>query len=226
MTQHTAPIRLLLADGRPGPRARLRAVLDAEADIEVVTEAEDGRQALRSARERRPDIVLTDVTLPGLDGIEVTRRISADPALARVRVVILTGDSRDRHVFEALRAGAAGYLVDDTTPAELAHALRVVARGDALLAPSVTRQLIGRLVARSLPPTPRPALLAELTDREREAVALVARGLSTAQIAARMVITPLTAKSHIDRARAKLRARGRVQLVGLAYASGLVGSGP
>lgn len=151
MTHHTAPIRLLLADGRPGPRARLRTVLDAEADIEVIAEAEDGRQALRSARERRPDIVLTDVTLPGLDGIEVTRRITADPALAQVRVVILTGDSRDRHVFEALRAGAAGYLVDDTTPAELAHALRVVARGDALLAPSVTRQVIGRLVARSLP---------------------------------------------------------------------------
>ncbi|MCX5367402.1 response regulator transcription factor [Streptomyces sp. NBC_00124] len=216
-------IRLLLADGRPALREGLRTVLDAEADIEVVAEAGDGGQALRSARERLPDIVLTDVTQPGLDGIELTRRITADPALAGVRVVILTGDSRDGHVFDALRAGAAGFLADDTTPADLAHALRVVARGDALLAPSVTRQVIGRLVTRTLPRAPRPGLLAELTDREREAVALVARGLSTAQIADRMVIAPLTAKCHIDRARAKLRARGRVHLVGLAYASGLVG---
>ncbi|MFI5687613.1 response regulator [Streptomyces sp. NPDC051636] len=215
-------IRVLLADDQPVLRGGLRALLDAEDDVEVVAEAADGAQALRLVRQRLPDILLTDVTLPAVDGIEVTRRITADPALVRVRVVILTGDGRDGHVFDALRAGAAGFLLKDIAPTDLVHALRVVARGDALLAPSVTHKVISRLVARPLPPPARTGLLAELTDREREAVALVARGLSTDQIADRMVISPLTAKSHIARARSKLRARGRVHLVGLAYESGLV----
>jgi DNA-binding NarL/FixJ family response regulator len=217
----TGTIRVLLADGQPLLRSGLCALLDAEDDIDVVAEAADGRQALELARRHLPDIVLTDIRLPVVDGIETTRRIAADPALPRTRVVVLTGDGSDVHVFEALRAGAAGLLINDVAPADLLHALRVVARGDALLAPSVTRKLINRLVARPLSVPTAPGL-GELTDREREAVALVARGLSTRQIADRMVISPLTVKSHIDRAKSKLRARGRVHLVGLAYASGLV----
>ncbi|KOV57875.1 LuxR family transcriptional regulator [Streptomyces sp. MMG1121] len=209
----------MLADGQPVLRSGLRALLDAEDDIEVVAEAADGATALRLAGRRLPDIVLTDVTLPVVDGIEVTRRIVAAPA--RTRVVILTGDGCDSHVFDALRAGAAGFLVKDIAPADLVHALRVIARGDALLAPSVTRTVLSRLVARP-PHVPAAAGLDELTRREREAVALVARGLSTHQIADRMVISPLTAKSHIDRARTKLRARGRVHLVSFAYECGLV----
>ncbi|MDG9720195.1 response regulator transcription factor [Streptomyces sp. DH24] len=217
-------IRVLLADGQPLLRSGLRVLLDAEDDIEVVAEAADGRQVLELVRRYLPDIVLTDIRLPVVDGIEAIRRITGDPALARTRVVVLTAggsDGSDVHVFEALRAGAAGLLINDVAPADLLHALRVVARGDALLAPSVTRKLINRLVARPLSLPTAPGLGA-LTDREREAVALVARGLSTSQIADRMVISPLTVKSHIDRAKSKLRARGRVHLVGLAYASGLV----
>ncbi|HET9379989.1 MAG TPA: response regulator transcription factor [Streptomyces sp.] len=224
MTAASGTTRVLLADGQPLLRSGLRALLDAEDDIEVVAEAADGRRALELARRHHPDIVLTDLRLPVVDGVETTRRIAADPALSRTRVVVLTCDGSDVHVFEALRAGASGLLVDDVAPADLLHALRVVARGGALLAPSVTRKLINRLVTRPLPAPTVPGL-GELTDREREAVALVARGLSTRQIADRMVISPLTVKSHIDRAKAKLRARGRVHLVGLAYASGLVTPG-
>ncbi|MCX3059471.1 response regulator [Streptomyces beihaiensis] len=214
-------IRLLLVDDQPLPRCAFRAILQAEDDIEVVAEADDGHRALDLARERVPDIVLTGIRLAGLDGIEVTRRVRADRALARVRVVILTGDGLDTEVFEALRAGAAGYLLQDVAPEELVRAVRVVARGGARLAPAVTRKVIGQLVSRPLR-LPVAAGLDKLTDRERETVTLVARGLSTEQIADRMVISPLTVKTHIDRAKAKLRARNRVQLVGLAYESGLV----
>ncbi|HEY3468717.1 MAG TPA: response regulator transcription factor [Amycolatopsis sp.] len=211
-------IRVLLADDQPLIRSGFRALLDIEDDIEVVAEAADGREAVELAREHLPDIALVDVQMPELDGIEATRRIAADPALAAVHVVILTNYSLDEYVFEALRAGAAGFLVKDIRPEDFLHAVRVAARGEALLAPSITRKLIDRYVTQ--PPAPG-AGLADLTRREREAVALVARGLSNDEIAARMVISPLTAKTHVNRAMTKLGARDRAQLVVFAYESGL-----
>jgi DNA-binding NarL/FixJ family response regulator len=212
-------IRVLLADDQPLIRSGFRALLDIEPDIEVVAEAADGTEAVARAREHRPDIVLLDVRMPGVDGIEATRRIAADPALSEVHVVILTNYGLDEYVFEALRAGAAGFLVKDIRPEEFLHAVRVAARGDALLAPSITRKLIDRFVTQPLVPA---AGLAELTNREREAVTLVARGLANDEIAARMVISPLTAKTHVNRAMVKLRARDRAQLVVFAYEAGLV----
>ncbi|NBH04217.1 response regulator transcription factor [Amycolatopsis sp. SID8362] len=212
-------IRVLLADDQPLIRSGFRALLDAEDGVEVVAEAADGREAVALAREHLPDIVLLDVRMPDVDGLEATRRIAADPALAAVHVVILTNYGLDEYVFEALRAGAAGFLVKDIRPEDFLHAVRVAARGDALLAPSITRKLIDRYVTQ--PPAPGKGL-AELTNREREAVALVARGLSNDEIAARMVISPLTAKTHVNRAMTKLRARDRAQLVVFAYESGLV----
>ncbi|MEV4604262.1 response regulator transcription factor [Amycolatopsis sp. NPDC049253] len=212
-------IRVLLADDQPLIRSGFRALLEVEDDIEVVAEAADGREAVALAREHLPDIALVDVQMPDVDGIEATRRIAADPALAAVHVVILTNYGLDEYVFEALRAGAAGFLVKDIRPEDFLHAVRVAARGDALLAPSITRKLIDRYVTQ--PPT-TGAGLADLTNREREAVALVAAGLSNDEIAARMVISPLTAKTHVNRAMVKLHARDRAQLVVLAYESGLV----
>ncbi|MER5501095.1 response regulator transcription factor [Streptomyces sp. NPDC002561] len=214
-------IRVLLVDDQPLIRSGFRALLDLEDDIEVVAEAADGEEGLELAREHLPDIALIDIQMPVVDGIEATRRIAADPALARVRVVILTNYGMDEYVFDALRAGAAGFLVKDIVPDDLLHAVRVAARGDALLAPSITRKLIDRYISQPLD-TGAEAGLEELTGREREAVALVARGLSNDQIADRMVISPLTAKTHINRAMAKLHARDRAQLVVLAYESGLV----
>ncbi|MBN6039666.1 response regulator transcription factor [Amycolatopsis sp. 195334CR] len=212
-------IRVLLADDQPLLRSGFRALLDIEDDIEVVAEAADGGEAVALARRHLPDLALVDIQMPGVDGIEATRRIAADPALAAVHVVILTNYGLDEYVYEALRAGAAGFLVKDIQPEDFLHAVRVAARGDALLAPSITRKLIDRYVAQ---PPGTGAGLAELTNRERETVALVARGLSNDQIAARLVISPLTAKTHVNRAMTKLRARDRAQLVILAYESGLV----
>ena len=212
-------IRVLLADDQPLIRSGFRALLDVEDDIEVVAEAPDGAAALALAREHRPDIALVDIQMPVVDGIEATRRIAADPALARTHVVILTNYGFDEYVFNALRAGAAGFLVKDIQPEDLLHAVRVAARGDALLAPSITRKLIDRYVTQ--PPRTSTALH-ELTNREREAVILVARGLTNDEIAGHMVISPLTAKTHVNRAMTKLGARDRAQLVVLAYESGLV----
>ncbi|MEU7907488.1 response regulator transcription factor [Actinoplanes sp. NPDC049118] len=214
-------IRVLLVDDQPLIRSGFRALLDLEDDIEVVAEAADGGQGLALAREHLPDVALIDIQMPIVDGIEATRRIVADPALAGVHVVILTNYGMDEYVFDALRAGAAGFLVKDIEPDDLLHAVRVAARGDALLAPSITRKLIDRFVSRPLAPA-SGAGLAGLTARERESVALVALGLSNDQIAARMVISPMTAKTHINRAMAKLHARDRAQLVVFAYESGLV----
>lgn len=214
-------IRVLLVDDQPLIRSGFRALLDMEDDIEVVAEAGDGARGVELAREHLPDIALVDIQMPVVDGIEVTRRIAADPTLAGVRVVILTNYGLDEHVFDTLRAGAAGFLVKDIHPEDLLHAVRVAARGDALLAPSITRRLIDRYVSRPPAPGGTPAL-AGLTNREREAVALVARGLSNDEIADHMVISPLTAKTHLNRAMAKLHARDRAQLVVLAYESGLV----
>lgn len=214
-------IRVLLVDDQPLIRGAFRALLDDEDDITVVGEAADGGEGVALAREHRPDVALVDVRMPAVDGIEATRRIAADPALAGVRVVILTNHGLDEHVHDALRAGAVGFLVKDIRPEDLLHAVRAAARGDAPLAPSVTRTLIERFVSRPL--RPRTARgLEELTQREREAVALVAQGLSNDEVAARMVISPLTAKTHVNRAMTKLHARDRAQLVVLAFESGLV----
>jgi DNA-binding NarL/FixJ family response regulator len=213
-------IRVLLIDDQPLIRSGFRALLEVEDDIEVVAEAADGRAGLALAREHLPDIALIDIQMPIMDGIEATRRMAADPTLAGVHIVILTNYGLDEYVFNALRAGAAGFLVKDIEPEDFLHAVRVAARGDALLAPSITRKLINRFVTQ---PHPRPdAVLKQLTNREREAVALVAQGLSNDQIAHAMTISPLTAKTHINRAMMKLYARDRAQLVVLAYESGLV----
>jgi DNA-binding NarL/FixJ family response regulator len=212
-------IRVLLVDDQPLIRSGFRALLDAEDDIEVVAEAADGLQGLELARRHQPDIALVDIQMPALDGIEATRRIAADPALATTHVVILTNYGLDEYVFNALKAGAAGFLVKDIVPEDFLHAVRVAARGDALLAPSITRKLIDRYVSR--PPHPNGDL-PQLTNREREAVVLVAQGLSNDEIATRMVISPLTAKTHVNRAMMKLHARDRAQLVVIAYETGLV----
>ena len=214
-------IRVLLVDDQPLIRSGFRALLDIEDDIEVVAEAADGSEGVALAAAHVPDIALIDIQMPVMDGIEATRRIAADPALAGVHVVILTNYGLDEYVFNALRAGAAGFLVKDIVPEDFLHAIRVAARGDALLAPSITRTLIKRFVTQPLD-TGTSTRLEELTNREREAVALVAHGLSNDQIADRMVISPMTAKTHVNRAMTKLHARDRAQLVVLAYESGLV----
>jgi len=214
-------IRIMLLDDQPLLRNGFRTLLDAEDDIEVVAEGADGKEGLALARKHLPDLALVDIQMPVMDGIETTRQIAADPALAGVRVVILTNDGLDEYVFNALRAGAAGFLVKDIEPEDLLHSVRVAARGDALLAPSITKMLISRYVAQPLGAEAN-AGMAELTNREREAVALAAQGLSNDEIADHMVISPLTAKTHVNRAMTKLQARDRAQLVVFAYESGLV----
>jgi DNA-binding NarL/FixJ family response regulator len=214
-------IRVLLADDQALVRAGFRALLDSEEDIEVVGEAADGEEAVRLASRVEPDVVLMDIRMPGLDGLAATHRIAFDPDLASVRIVILTTFELDEYVFDAIRAGAAGFLVKDTKPAELIEAVRVVAGGDALLSPSVTRRLIAEFATRAKEP-PRSAELEELTEREREVMALAAEGLSNDEIAERLVVSPATAKTHVSRAMVKLRVRDRAQLVVLAYESGLV----
>jgi DNA-binding NarL/FixJ family response regulator len=211
--------RVLLVDDQLLLRSGFRALLDLEDDIEVVAEASDGKEGLALVKEHLPDVALIDIQMPVIDGIEATRRIAADPTLAQVHVVILTNYGFDEYVFNALRAGAAGFLVKDIQPEDFLHAVRVAARGDALLAPSITRKLIDRYVTQ---PLSTGTGLDELTNREREAVTLVAQGLSNDQIADRLVISPMTAKTHVNRAMAKLHARDRAQLVVLAYESGLV----
>ncbi|MCW2863897.1 MAG: response regulator receiver protein [Actinoallomurus sp.] len=213
-------IRVLLVDDQVLIRAGFRALLQAEDDIEVIAEGGDGRQAIELAREHVPDVALIDVQMPVLDGIEATRQIAADPRLSGVHVVILTNYGLDEYVYNALRAGAAGFLLKDTDPSDLLHGLRVAARGDALLSPAITRRLIGEFVSR--PPSAGPQELDILTNREREVVALAAQGLSNDEIAAQMVISPATAKTHISRAMTKLSARDRAQLVVFAYETGLV----
>ncbi|EHN74920.1 response regulator [Streptomyces coelicoflavus] len=221
MNAGSGVLRVALVDDQALMRAGFRALLDAEDGIEVVGEAADGEQGVALVRAQVPDVVLLDVQMPVMSGIEATRRIAADPGLAAVRVVILTNYGLDEYVFEALRAGASGFLLKDTEPADLLQAIDVVAHGEALLSPSVTRTLIGEFVARPPDRTTAPGL-DSLTRREREVTALAARGLSNEEIAAHMVISPLTAKTHISRAMTKLGARDRAQLVVFAYQSGLV----
>jgi DNA-binding NarL/FixJ family response regulator len=234
-------IRVLLADDQALLRAGFRMLLESAPDIAVLGEAENGGIAVALARQLRPDVVLMDLKMPEVDGVTATRRITADPRLTAVRVVVLTTFGDDESVFAALRAGASGFLLKDIEPDELLQAIRVVARGDALLAPSATRALISAFTAgpAAQPPAgPRagpgaaPALpgqppgLGSLTDREREVVSLVAAGLSNDEIAARLVVSPLTAKTHVSRAMVKLAARDRAQLVVIAYACGLGSTGP
>ncbi|MFF7154448.1 response regulator [Streptomyces sp. NPDC008139] len=217
-------IRVLLADDQVLVRAGFRALLDAQSDIEVVGEAADGEEALRLVRDMTPDAVLMDIRMPLTDGLAATRRITDDPALAEVKVVILTTFELDEYVFEAIRAGASGFLVKDTEPEELLRAVRAVVGGDALLSPGVTRRLIAEFAARSKEPA-RAVGLDQLTEREREVMALVGIGLSNDEIARRLVVSPLTAKTHVSRAMVKLGARDRAQLVVMAYESGLVRPG-
>ncbi|HEY3504277.1 MAG TPA: response regulator transcription factor [Actinocatenispora sp.] len=217
-------IRVLLADDQALVRAGFRALLDAEDGVEVVGEAGDGDEAVALVRRLVPDLVLMDIRMPGTDGLEATRRIAADERLAAVRVVILTTFELDEYVFEAIRCGASGFLVKDTEPAELLQAVRAVARGDALLSPSVTRRLIAEFAVRARRPKEYPRL-ATLTDREREVMALVGQGLSNEEIADTLVVSPATAKTHVSRAMVKLAARDRAQLVVIAYESGLVRPG-
>jgi DNA-binding NarL/FixJ family response regulator len=217
-------IRVLLADDQALVRAGFRSLIDAQDDIEVVGEAADGEEAVRLAAELKPDVVLMDVRMPGMDGLVATRTIAGDLVLADVRVVILTTFGDDEYVFEAIRSGASGFLVKDTEPVELLQAIRVVAGGDALLSPAVTRRLIEEFAAHSRDAR-TSGQLEQLTEREREVVGLVAEGLSNAEIAQRLFVSPATAKTHVSRAMGKLGARDRAQLVVIAYESGLVRPG-
>ncbi|UQU62935.1 response regulator transcription factor [Couchioplanes caeruleus] len=224
-------IRVLLADDQALVRAGFRALIDAEPDLEVVAEAADGLAAVQLTRQTRPDVVLMDIRMPGVDGLEATRRIAADPDLTATRVVILTTFELDEYVFEALRTGASGFLVKDTEPVDLLRGVRAVAAGDALLSPSVTRRVIGEFATPggrgrpTRPPEDAERRLHQLTDREREVMVLVGEGLSNDEIAARLVISPATAKTHVSRTMVKLGARDRAQLVVLAYEAGLIRPG-
>jgi DNA-binding NarL/FixJ family response regulator len=218
-------IRVVLADDQALVRAGFQALLDAQADIEVVGEAADGNEAVAVTRRERPDVVLMDIRMPGADGLAATRAIGADPALDTVRVVILTTFELDEYVFEALRSGASGFLVKDTEPTELLRAVRAVAAGDALLSPSVTRRLI-EAFALTTSDARGDIDLDLLTNREREVMTLVAGGLSNDEIAERLFVSTATAKTHVNRAMTKLGARDRAQLVVFAYESGLVRAGP
>jgi DNA-binding NarL/FixJ family response regulator len=217
-------IRVLLCDDQALVRSGFRMILETREDLDVVGEAEDGVQALELTWRQLPDVVLMDVRMPRLDGVEATRRLVA--AGSEARVLILTTFDLDEYVFEALRAGASGFLLKDVQPAQLVDAIRVVARGEALLAPTVTRRLLDRF-ARSLPGAPEPLApeLAELTDREREVLALLAEGLSNAELAERLFLSETTVKTHVSSILRKLGLRDRVQAVVLAYQAGLVSPG-
>jgi DNA-binding NarL/FixJ family response regulator len=215
-------IRVVLADDQALVRAGFRMLLDAEDDIEVVGEADNGATAVEIATAARPDVVLMDVRMPEVDGLEALRRIVADEALTAVKVLVLTTFELDEYVFEALRGGASGFLVKHTEPAELLRAVREIAAGEALLSPSVTRRLIAEFAARPVRPELAPPSMTVLTEREREVVALVAQGLTNDEIAGELVLSPATARTHVSRAMVKLHARDRAQLVVFAYQSGLV----
>ena len=222
MTAPASPIKVLLADDQALVRAGFKVLLDTEDDIEVVGEAADGAEAVALARATRPDVVLMDIRMPVLDGLQATRQLAAMAGLERVRILILTTYDTDAHVFEALQAGASGFLLKDSGPAELLHGIRVVAAGEALLAPRITRRLISQFAAARTAYEVAEDRLAELTQREREVLALVGRGLSNQEIAAELTLSPATARTHVSHAMVKLGARDRAQLVVVAYQTGLV----
>jgi DNA-binding NarL/FixJ family response regulator len=214
-------IRVAVADDQALVRLGLRVLLESEDDVEMVGEATDGREAVELARRERPDVVLMDVRMPVMDGLEALRAITEDSELAATRVVVLTTFELDEYVFDALRSGASGFLIKDSEPADILRAIRVVAQGESLLSPTVTRRVIGEFAGRPAPRrTPVPSL-DPLTEREREVVALVAEGLSNDEIAERLVVSPATVRTHVGRAMSKLDARDRAQLVVFAFQSGL-----
>ena len=218
-------IRVVLADDQALVRAGFRVLLETEDGFEVCGEADDGAEAVALAKRERPDVVVMDIRMPGVDGLEATRRITGDPDLAGVRVLVLTTFDVDAYVYEALRGGASGFLLKDTEPVELLRALRVVAEGEALLAPTVTMRLIAEFVSRPENRRIDASAVREVTVREREVLALVAGGLSNDEIAAQLVISKATARTHVSRIMTKVGARDRAQLVVLAYESGLVSPG-
>ncbi len=217
-------IRVVIADDQPLVRTGVRVLIETEDDLELVGEAADGRQALDLVRRTRPDVALLDVRMPAMTGIEALRVIAADPALQVTKVVVLTTFELDEYVFDALSAGASGFLVKDAEPAEMVHAIRVVAAGQALLSPSVTRLVLQRFTARTAPAGPHPQLRA-LTERERQIAGLVGQGLSNQEIAAQLVVSPETVRTHVSRAMTKLHARDRTQLAVFALQSGLADQG-
>jgi len=217
-------IRVVVADDQQLIRAGFRSLLESEPDLEVVADAGTGAEAVEQVTRLRPDVVLMDIRMPGGDGLWATEQIAGNPELAGTHIVIVTTFELDEYVVQAIRAGASGFLVKDTEPTELIRAVRVAAAGDALLSPGVTRRLLTRLETGLRRPSD-PAALAVLTDREREVLALVGRGLTNTEIGVRLFLSPLTAKTHVSRIMSKLAARDRVQLVILAYESGLVSDG-
>jgi DNA-binding NarL/FixJ family response regulator len=217
-------IRVVVADDQAAVRGGFAALIDAQEHMQVAGEATNGREAVDLARRVFPHVVVMDIRMPVLDGLEATRLICSDPGLARTRVLVLTTFDLDEYIYDALRAGASGFLLKDARPRELLHAIDVVAAGDALIAPRITRRLIAEFAARRDPAQPSTAL-AELTDREREILRLVAEGLSNAEIAGRLVISPLTAKTHVSNVLRKLDCRDRPALVAVAYESGLITPG-
>ncbi|MEV5558493.1 response regulator transcription factor [Nonomuraea wenchangensis] len=221
----SASIRVLLADDEVLVRSGFKVLLDLEDGITVVGEATDGAEAVERARATRPDVVLMDIRMPRLDGIQATAQIARTRGLEQVRVLILTTYDTDEYVFDALQAGASGFLLKDAGPAELLHAIRVIAAGEALLAPRITRRLIGQFTARRTAARTAEDRLAVLTEREREVLALVGQGLSNQEIGAALFLSPATARTHVSRAMAKLGARDRAQLVVIAYRTGLVSPG-
>ncbi len=221
----TRAIRVVVADDQALVRGGFHMLIESADDIEVVGEAATGLEAMRLAAELHPDVVLMDIRMPEMDGIEATRGIASDPTTSDVRVLVLTTFDLDEYVFQALRAGASGFLLKDTDPDDLLDAIRVVASGEALLAPSITRRLIAEFARQPATPVADPDALSELTDREREVLALVGRGLSNSEIGTSLFISPATAKTHVSRVMLKLGARDRAQLVVIAYESGLVTPG-
>jgi DNA-binding NarL/FixJ family response regulator len=217
-------IRVLVADDQAAVRGGFAALIDDQDEMQVVGQAANGREALDMARRVFPHIVLMDIRMPLLDGLEATRIICSDPQMEATRVLVLTTFDLDEYVYGALRAGASGFVLKDTPPRDLLRAIEIVAAGDALLAPSITRRLIAEFAARRDPADPTP-VLAELTEREREITRLVADGLTNSEIAGRLVISPLTAKTHVSNVLRKLGCRDRAALVALAYESGLVSPG-
>ena len=218
-------IRVLVADDQALVRGGFRVLIDSAPDLEVVGEAADGAEAVRLARELVPDVVLMDVRMPNMDGLEATRAITTTPLTSATKIIILTTFDLDEYVYDALRAGASGFLLKDTDPDALLEAIRVVASGDALLAPSVTRRLIAEFARRPAHPSASLPHVEQLTEREREVFVLVARGLSNGEIATELYISPATAKTHVSRIMMKLDSRDRAQLVALAYESGFVTPG-